>query len=303
MALLWSLRGLSTWELLKRTAHESWNDEIFGRSARLAFYFFFALFPALLLLLLLLSKTDPLLASWRAALLTVIRQVLPPNAASMMSSTVQQLNGEAVAGDGRVGIAVLGAIWGALNGTHDLIQGINKAYEVEEKRLWWRLVLLTCSLALSFSTLGLLALAALTTLTRAESLSSPHLHLPAAVWDLAQWLVIALILFLAFSILYRFGPNLNRRRWQWSFPGAAIATVLWIAFALLLRAYQSHSSSSQKIYGNLSAVSTLLLWLYLTGGAIFIGGEANSEIEKTSDGPHIDSPHNAKDQRSGGHNN
>ncbi len=34
------------------------------------------------------------------------------------------------------------------------------------------------------------------------------------------------------------------------------------------------------IYGGLNAVATLLLWLYLTGTAIFIGGEVNSEIEK-----------------------
>jgi uncharacterized BrkB/YihY/UPF0761 family membrane protein len=32
----------------------------------------------------------------------------------------------------------------------------------------------------------------------------------------------------------------------------------------------------------LNAVATLLFWLYLTGAAIFIGGEANSEIEKAA---------------------
>ena len=53
MAEFWSLRGLSWRELAKRTCRKSWEDEIFGQSARLALYFFFALFPVLLLLILL----------------------------------------------------------------------------------------------------------------------------------------------------------------------------------------------------------------------------------------------------------
>ncbi len=57
---------------------------------------------------------------------------------------------------------------------------------------------------------------------------------------------------------------------------------LWLASTLLLRVYQQHFSSSQRIYGGLNAVATLLFWLYLTGAAIFIGGEANSEIEKAA---------------------
>ncbi|HEX3559544.1 MAG TPA: YhjD/YihY/BrkB family envelope integrity protein, partial [Pyrinomonadaceae bacterium] len=34
-----------------------------------------------------------------------------------------------------------------------------------------------------------------------------------------------------------------------------------------------------KTYGSLGAVIVLMLWLYLTGAAILIGGEVNSEIE------------------------
>ena len=57
MAELWSLRALSWRELAKRTCRKSWDDEIFGQSARMALYFFFALFPILLLLLILLDRS------------------------------------------------------------------------------------------------------------------------------------------------------------------------------------------------------------------------------------------------------
>jgi membrane protein len=100
-------------------------------------------------------------------------------------------------------------------------------------------------------------------------------------------------------LLYRFGPNLNDRRWQWSFPGAVVAAALWVASTLLLRVYQNHFSS-QRIYGGLNAVVALLLWLYLTGAAIFIGGEANSEIEKAATKARRADVEGSGERRSGG---
>ena len=56
MADLWSLQGLSWRDLAKRTCRKSWDDEVFGQAARLAFYYFLSMFPVLLLLLIWLDK-------------------------------------------------------------------------------------------------------------------------------------------------------------------------------------------------------------------------------------------------------
>jgi hypothetical protein len=96
MAELWSLRGLSWRELAKRTCLKSCEDEIFGQSARLAFYFFFAMFPVLLLLLILLGKSAGAGSELRGALLDSFKQVLPPEASALMAKTIQQLNARAV---------------------------------------------------------------------------------------------------------------------------------------------------------------------------------------------------------------
>jgi membrane protein len=142
MAELWSLRGLSWRELAKRTCRKSWEDEIFGQSARLAFYFFFAIFPVLLLLLILLGKIGGG-SEWRGALLDSLKQVLPPDASALITQAIQELNARAVLGTGAI-LAAVYAAWGALNGTWAMMTGLNKAYEVEEKRRWWRLCL-SCS--------------------------------------------------------------------------------------------------------------------------------------------------------------
>jgi len=284
MAELWSLRGLSWRVLAKRTCRKSWEDEIFGQSARLAFYFFFAMFPVLLLLLILLGKANGAGSELRSAVFDSFTQVLPPEAAALMMTTIRQLNVRAVLGAGAI-LAGVVAAWGALNGTWAVMAGLNKAYEVEEERPWWRILSVTVGLTITLSVLGLIALAAIHYGNRAGSGIGQYLGVPAHfafLWRIIQWAVIVILLLVSFAVLYRFGPNLKDRRWQWSIPGAVVAVTLWVAATLLLRVYQEHFSASPRIYGGLNAVATLLLWLYVTGAAIFIGGETNSEIEKAA---------------------
>ena len=284
MAELWSLRGLSWQELAKRTCRKSWEDEIFGQSARLAFYFFFAMFPVLLLLLILLGKSAGAGSELQGALLDSFKQVLPPEASALVAKTIRQLNVRAVLGTGAI-LAGVVAAWGALNGTWAMMTGLNKAYEVEEERSWWRILSIMFGLTITLSVLGLIALAAILYGSRAGNIIGQYRGAPTHfefLWRVMQWAVIFILLLFSFAVLYRFGPNLRDRRWQWSIPGAVLAVTLWVAATLLLRVYQEHFSSSQRIYGGLNAVATLLLWLYLTGAAIFIGGEVNSEIEKAA---------------------
>src|SRR5437868_13490061 len=102
MAEFWSLRGLSWLELAKRTCRKSWEDEVFGQSARLAFYFFFAIFPVLLLLLILLGRSGGAGSEWLGALLDSFKQILPADAAALLANTTRQLHAKAVLGTGAI---------------------------------------------------------------------------------------------------------------------------------------------------------------------------------------------------------
>jgi membrane protein len=284
MTSLWSLQGLSLLELAKRTCRKSWKDEVFGQSARLAFYFFFALFPTLLLLLVFLGMA-PAAAGGRVALLDFFTQILPPGASALVSQTVQQISARAVLGNGAI-VAGAYAIWGSLNGTWAIMTCLNKAYEVAEERPWWRVLYTMFGLTISLGVLYLIALAAIAYGDQAGNEIGQHLRTPAHFefyWRMALSTAMILLLLFSFALIYRFGPNLRVRRWEWSIPGAVVAVALSVGSTILLRWYQQYFSSS-RIYGGLNAVATLLMWLYITGAAIFIGGEANSEIEKAAVG-------------------
>ena len=288
-------------ELATRTVRSSWQHEVFGQSARLAFYYFLGIFPALLLLLLLLSTFIGFGPELRNTLLDTVQLILPREASALVVKTIGELKAGAAFGTIALS-AVLSAIWAILNGAWAMMTGLNKAYAVQEERSWWRILAIAFALTISLGIIGLLALAGMLYGGRAEEIIGRHvgLHALPAPWRVLQWAVIVMLLLVSFASLYRFGPNLKDRRWQWSIPGAVIALVLWVGFTLLLRISEDHFSSSQGIYAGLKPVVGVLLWLYLTGAAIFIGGEANSEIEKAaaeSGDPNVRRP---GQQRSGG---
>ncbi len=284
MPQMWTLGGLPVRELIKRTWSESWHDAVFGQAGRMAFYHFLAIFPSLLVFLAIARQFPSIGPELQDALLGVTKEFLP----GQVSSLAQQMLSE-LARHVPLGVHLLpncaGALWAGLNGTWALVYGLNKAYEVDERRGWLKLGITIVGLAFSLAFAGLAALGLLFSAARIER---RVLHQPlsfqaeaAAVRGL-EWLTVVILLMLSFAIVYRFAPNLRDHEWKWSTPGAVCALLLWIAATVGLRFYFQHIDDYTRTYGHLNSVVMLLLWLYFTNGAILIGGEMNSEIEKAA---------------------
>src|SRR5579875_3231105 len=236
MAELWSLRGLSWRDWITRTCRRSWQDEVFGKAARLAFYYSLAISPAVLLLLLLLKLLSGTGSELRNVLLDCFEQVLPREVSALIAKTTAELNSKATVGFGALS-AALGAGWATLNGTWAMIADLNKAYNIKESRPWWRAILIAFGLAISLEVMCLITLGAMLYGSLVGTTLSQHLglHVQSPLpWRIIQWTLILVLLFFSFASLYRFGPNLKHRRWQWSVPGAVVATALWIISTLLL---------------------------------------------------------------------
>jgi membrane protein len=107
-----------------------------------------------------------------------------------------------------------------------------------------------------------------------------RLHGGAVALRALEWLVLTGSISFWFAVLYRFAPNLRDVQWRWSTPGALCAVVLWISSTFATRLYFERVNNYSRSYGHLNGVVILLLWLYVSNGAILIGGEMNSEIEK-----------------------
>ena len=96
--------------------------------------------------------------------------------------------------------------------------------------------------------------------------------------------VIVVLLLVAFGIIYYWVPNAEHPQWHWITPGAIVALALWFIASFRLRYYLEFFNTYSRTYGALTAVIVILLWFYVTGAAILIGREVNSEVEQANRG-------------------
>jgi membrane protein len=278
---LWKFGGLTPATLAKRTYAEINADDVFGHSAELSYYFFLALFPALLFMITILGFMAGPGSELRNQLMAYMARVMPGSAADLVSKTLTEVHQNSSALKALFG--ALAALWAATGGIDAISKTLNIAYDVQETRSFVRKKLTSVGLTFGLAILIIGALALLAFGGQIGEFVAAKVGLGDAftlTWKILQWPVVFGAMFLAFSMIYYFAPNLKEPSWYWITPGAVVGVVVWIAASLGFSLYLRFFNSYSKTYGSLGAVIILMLWFYLTGMAILIGGEVNSEISK-----------------------
>lgn len=283
MATLWNLGGLTRKELGRRVWNELSEDSILGWSAQLSFYFLLSIFPTLFFLLVLFGYFVGQGTQTREALIGYLGALAPESAARLVDKIIRQIT------DGASGSkliwSLLVALWAGSSGMTAIISALNVAYEVEETRPWWKARLVAIGLFLALVLLMSSALILLLYGAKLAELVASYFGLGSAfsiIWSILRWpLVLAFVLF-AFNLLYLYAPNLKHWDWKWLMPGTVAGVGLWLLASFSFDFYLSYFNTYDMTYGSLGTVVVLLLWFYLTGIAILVGGEVNSEIELAS---------------------
>lgn len=265
---------------LKRLGARISDHDLFARCAQLSYYFLLALFPLLIFLVTLLGYFAQSGSQLRASLLDYLGTVMPHSAITLVRATLDEIS--AGRDSAKLSFSLLAALWAASSGMGAISDTLNAAYNVKETRPWWRMRLISILLTMGLSILIVTALVILLYGGEIGDAVATRFGYSVAfqlLWRLVQWPVVLGFVFLTFNMIYHFAPNLPRRRWRWWTPGSVTAVVLWLLISFGLRLYLHFFNSYSVTYGSLGALIVLLLWFYLTGMAILIGGEINSELE------------------------
>lgn len=272
------IRGYRVTPLLKKTGQEILDDNVLGLAAQTAYYFFFSLFPLLLFTTPLIGVFgDPeAIMNWVTG---QAARVVPPDALGLVRGVVNDVVFSSNA-PGLISIGVLLAAWTGSNVFNNLIFALNRAYDVDESRPWWktRLIALACVLVAG----AFLFLASTIMLAGPEIIdwiisAVPGVESTRTVWLVLQYPLAFLLLVGMMWMVYYFLPNLRQSKTQ-VLVGAVVASVLWVLVTLAFRAYVVNFASYNKTYGTIGAVIILLTWMYLTMLVILAGGELNSEL-------------------------
>lgn len=180
-------------------------------------------------------------------------------------------------------VSVVVALLASRGAARALIDSLNRAYRVRERRSVGHKLLITLAMA-GGTLLGILsmlvtvvALPAVFAITRLD-------HYAAVQW--LRWPALMSVMFLSLLVLYRFAPSprpLGTTRHLW--PGAAVATALVVVISAGLSLWVDRVASYDLWYGAFGSVIVILLWFYFSVVALVIGGFVNAELERRSGAP------------------
>jgi membrane protein len=280
MPSLWKFGGLTPLKLTQLAMTKIGEDELSTRSAALSYYFILALFPMLLFLVSLVGVFAGPGSQLRDSIISGLGRLAPGSASELVHSVVNQTFKSS--SGLKLAMGLLGALWAASGGMGAVVVSLNVVYRVKETRAWWKQKLTIIGLTLALAALIVIALVLVLYGGKIGQLLATHIGLGDVfriAWKVLQWPLSFAAMFLSFSIIYYFGPNLEERKWNWVTPGAVTGVALWLVASLGFRLYLHFFNSYSATYGSLGAVIILMLWLYITGFAVLIGGELNWIIE------------------------
>ncbi|MDT5270264.1 MAG: rane protein [Acidobacteriota bacterium] len=280
IASLWRLGGLKWRELGRRVWLELYAGDLFTRSAALSYYFLLALFPLLIFLTSLLGYFAEGGTELRTNLLRYLGSVAPRSASQLVRATVEEITEGATGG--KLSFGLLAALWFASFGMGAIGDTLNSAYGVRESRPFWKLRLISLGLTTALAALTITALALMLYGGQIGDVLAKRYDLGGAFeagWNVLQWPIVLAFVLLAFALIYYYAPDLKHQKWYWITPGSLAGVALWLFVSFCLRIYLNFFDRYSVTYGSLGAVIILLLWFYLTGAAILVGGKVNAEIE------------------------
>ena len=280
---IWQLGGLSWRTLARRIWDELYAGTLLTHAAALAFYFLFALFPLLLFLVTLLGLLAETGTEMRTTLFRFLSRVAPPSAFTLIDETLLEI--AASAGGWRLWLGLASALWFASLGIAALSESLNAMYGVRDSRPFWKVRLAAVGLTVALVVLIVSALMIMLYGGEIGASAADHFQqgmIFTTVWSIAQVPLALVFVLFAFALIYYYAPDLKEQKWYWITPGSLVGVTLWLIASFGFRLYLRHFDSYSLTYGSLGAVIILMLWFYLTGVSILLGGKINAEVENAA---------------------
>jgi membrane protein len=255
------------------------RDDCMGLSQQIAYSSLLAFFPAVAFIIGALGLFN---------LFDNLERLLDPIAPEGVITFITNLQKDSSGGTSAVAFAIgfFGAVWVASGAMGTIMKAVNRAYELQETRPFWksRIIAIVLVVATGLTTAGVFLL-----IVVGGSLGdaiSKKAGLGGAfqwTWSILRWPIAFCAVLLFFALVYYLGPNMSQRSWKWVTPGSILGAALWLVLSGLFALYVTFAGNYTKTYGTLASGIILLLWLNYSAVAVLYGAELNSELDRQAD--------------------
>jgi membrane protein len=264
---------------LKNSFSAFMRDDCMGLSQQIAYSSLLAFFPAVAFLVGALGLFH---------LFDDVERLLDPIAPNGVITFITSLQRDSSGGTSAVAFVIgfFGAVWAASGAMGSVIKAVNRAYELQETRPFWRVRAIAIVLVV---TTGITTAGVFLLIIVGGDLGNAiakKAHLGGAfdwTWAVLRWPVAFCAILLFFALVYYLAPNKRVRSWKWITPGSLLGGLLWLALSGLFALYVTFAGNYTKTYGTIASGVILLLWLNYSAFALLFGAELNSELERQAD--------------------
>ena len=275
--------------LLRRSIVAAADDNCFSIAKGAAYSALLSFFPVLASAATILIQTRAKFVS--DTIEAVLAQVVPPGTEDLV---LRQFQARGARPWLVLVVAALVSLWAASSVFTSLMEGFQAAYRVPRSRNFWQntsvgilLVVLSAAPLVVASALLLFGTQvenAVLGWMKVDPLWNPWAWAWELVSSLARYAVAFATTILVTMLLYYFGPN-RKQRFAALFPGAVVATVLWMLATNGFGWYVRHVAHYNVMYGSIGASIALLVWMYLVAAIALLGCEFNAEYERLGKAP------------------
>ncbi|MBC7667917.1 MAG: YihY/virulence factor BrkB family protein [Gemmatimonadaceae bacterium] len=263
-------------DILWRTFREIEADRLPAVAGGVTFYTLLALFPAIGAFVSLYGLFADV-----GAVEKQLREMSSVFPASVVNIVGEQMLRLASQEQTKLGVAfvvsLLLSVWSANASMKALFDGLNVAYDEDDKRNFvtktaWTYAFTFCALLYAGVLAGVLIGAPIV-------LEHVGLSSAAVIWIPLRWLIVLVVTTGAFAMLYRFAPCRARPRWRWVIWGSVFGAAAWLIGSLGFSLYVNTVAHYDATYGPLGAIIAFMVWMWFSIMTVLVGAELNAEIE------------------------
>lgn len=268
----------SGWKkVLKRVKVLIVQDNITIISAGVAFYAFLAIFPGIMAIFSIYGLTTDAQSVQKQ--ITSLAEVMPEETISIIERRVNNLmNTSTAALSWGTTFGILLALWSANRGIKSLFTGLDIVYRVENGRSFIKQNVVSLAFTLGIIVVIIVSLSFIVLFPALINTIGLHDRIDSLISWL-RWPALAIMVISAISIIYQYGPARKTPGFQWVVYGATVATLVWLLASWGFSLYVSNFGNFNEMYGALSAVVIMLLWLFISSFIILVGAVLNRTAE------------------------
>ncbi len=254
-----------------------YNDDVGLYAAQSAFYIILSAVPFIMMLILCLKY---FIALDLETVIVSLQKMLPSEISNFLTEIIAEVF-ERSQSTAVFSAVFLTLLWSSSKGTMAIYCGLNKIYGYTKKFSWIRMRLLSLFYNIL---LVLMIIASIVVLLFGNSimafLDSGFIVAHYMISFIMEFKTIIFFVIFAFvfAALFTFLPQ-KKNKYRGQMWGAALTSAGWLIVSYGFSVYIKYFPRFSYIYGSLTALMLMMLWLYFCIYILLIGAEINKHIE------------------------